>query len=208
MSMAVTLIITGGEGPNYIPVSLDYDFVIASDSGYDKAKELNIVPDLVLGDMDSTNYLEEIKDSGALFYPRDKDYSDTELAIKHIESDEYILIGGGGGRIDHLLAIMALFYRYPAPKFWITADDIIIRCDKTVKLNLPIGSDISIMPISSPAKVDSDGLKWELGGYTISNSSISLSNRSEKEEVVIHTSKPVFIRLPIQLLSIFEKMLL
>ena len=43
MSMAVTLIITGGEGPNYIPVSLDYDFVIASDSGYDKAKDNSLL---------------------------------------------------------------------------------------------------------------------------------------------------------------------
>ena len=62
MSMAVTLIITGGEGPNYIPVSLDYDFVIASDSGYDKAKELNIeviMQDERLTTVEATHYMLE-----------------------------------------------------------------------------------------------------------------------------------------------------
>lgn len=206
--MASTLIVTGGDGPDFLPSTIEYEYVIACDSGYDRAKNLNIVPDLVLGDMDSTKNLDEIKASGALFYPRDKDFSDTELAIKHLESDEYILIGGGGGRIDHLLAIIALFYRYPAPKIWITAEDIVIRCDNSITLNLPLNSDISIFPISSDAKVNSEGLKWELGGYTISNSNISLSNRNEKEMVKISSNKPVFIRLSIQLLSIFEKMIL
>ena len=206
--MALTLIVTGGEGPSFLPSNIDYEYVIASDSGYDRAKKLNIFPDLVLGDMDSTNYIDEIKASGALFYPRDKDYSDTELAIKQNDGEEYVLVGGGGGRVDHLLAIMALFYRYRAPKYWITADDIIIRCDNTITLCLPIGSDVSIFPITGEAKVNSEGLKWELGGYTISNSSISLSNRNEKEIVKISCNKPIFIRLSIELLSIFEKMIL
>ena len=204
--MEYSLIITGGDGPSAIPNCLKYNFVIASDSGYDRAKLLNIKPDIILGDMDSTQYKEEIISSVAIVYPRDKDYSDTELAIRHLESDDYYLVGGGGGRLDHQLALMALFSRYPAPKYWFSKEDIIIRCDREINLNIPVGSDISILPINEIAHVSTIGLKWELGGYKISYSSVSLSNRNEVENVKILTNKPIFIRVSSQLLSYFENM--
>lgn len=204
--MEYSLIITGGDGPLSIPSCLNYTFVIASDSGYDRAKLLNIKPDIVLGDMDSTQYKEEIISSGAIIYPRDKDYSDTELAIRHLESDDYFLVGGGGGRLDHQLAIMALFSRYPAPKYWFNKEDILIRCDKEINLNLPIGTDVSILPVNETAHVSTKGLKWELGGFKISYSSVSLSNRNEVENIKILTNKPIFIRVSSELLSNFENM--
>ncbi|MDY4068235.1 hypothetical protein, partial [Bullifex sp.] len=110
------------------------------------------------------------------------------------------------GRLDHQLALMALFSRYPAPKYWFSKEDIIIRCDREINLNIPVGSDISILPINEIAHVSTIGLKWELGGYKISYSSVSLSNRNEVENVKILTNKPIFIRVSSQLLSYFENM--
>jgi thiamine pyrophosphokinase len=55
--------------------------------------------------------------------PPDKGYTDTELAVSLLEEKgarRIWLIGGGGGRLDHLLAIRSLFERDRCPERWIT----------------------------------------------------------------------------------------
>lgn len=84
----------------------NYDFknclIICADGGYNHAKRLNIIPDVVLGDNDSydLNFPDNIKHT---IYPPEKDKTDTNIAVDYaIEhgADEIILFGGIGGRID------------------------------------------------------------------------------------------------------------
>ncbi len=83
----------------------DDAYVIAADSGCDTAEKLGILPDLVIGDFDSAKRLPEgVKIIRAL---PEKDDTDTMLAIKHALDEgaaEITVIGGGGGRCDHLLS--------------------------------------------------------------------------------------------------------
>ena len=102
------LIITGG----YINLEevknlrLDASIILAADSGYTAAKQLNIVPDIILGDFDSLK--EEINTSAEIIrVPAEKDDTDTMLAC-NIAIDrgasELLILGGTGGRADHFLA--------------------------------------------------------------------------------------------------------
>ncbi len=101
-------IITGGEcfADKLIYMPEDTDFVIAADSGYETALKMGVRPNIAIGDMDSIKT--EIDENITKFVsPPEKDDTDTMLAIKYAEaekSEELIIIGGTGGRIDHTVS--------------------------------------------------------------------------------------------------------
>lgn len=79
------------------------DFVIAADGGLRYLEAAGIVPDLLLGDFDSLGYRPE----GALTYPKEKDETDSFLALRYAVANGYRRVrvyGGMGGRLDHTLA--------------------------------------------------------------------------------------------------------
>ena len=96
------------------------DLFICADGGARYARVLSVKPDVLLGDFDSLdedtlNYFKTIG-TKIFRYPVAKDYTDTQLAIdKAIEmgSNEMVLLGVIGSRLDHTLAnISMLYYLY------------------------------------------------------------------------------------------------
>jgi thiamine pyrophosphokinase len=84
-------------------------FVISADGGYDRCVAAGITPDLIIGDFDST----EITDFSAetIRFPREKDASDTQLAVREAIRRGFgcfHIYGALGGRLDHTLANIAL----------------------------------------------------------------------------------------------------
>ena len=101
------VIITGGEcyTDGISPSIADDAFVIAADSGYDTARKLGVVPNLLVGDMDSIKNVPS--DVEVYRVKAEKDDTDTMLAAsiaKNRGADEIIIIGGAGGRADHWLS--------------------------------------------------------------------------------------------------------
>lgn len=89
----------------------DADFSIAADGGLDLALGLGYTPRYVIGDMDSvtTGAIETARDAGSSItvVPRAKDSSDFELALDNaVErgASHLVVVGGAGGRLDHVLA--------------------------------------------------------------------------------------------------------
>jgi len=107
------IIISGGKPPSkeLLMQEVTKDtFIIAADSGADCLYDYNIMPDLLLGDFDSIDkkILDYFKKSNSTIdiYPPEKDYTDTEIAVKKalsMKPDEIVLLGCTGSRIDHLL---------------------------------------------------------------------------------------------------------
>ena len=87
------------------------DLVIAADAGYLTARRLGVTPDVVLGDFDTLGE-ENIPDGvECLRVPREKDDTDTQLAVRTaIErgAGEIVIVGGLSGRIDHTLSTLAI----------------------------------------------------------------------------------------------------
>jgi thiamine pyrophosphokinase len=159
------------------------DILAAADSGLMAAEDAGLRPDWIIGDMDSLDELrrlEKYPPGRVIRYSHDKDHTDTELALALLWEkgcDETWLIGGGGGRTDHLLAIRALFDRERCPERWITAADD-IRCVRDrVSLTLPPGSRVSVFPAGSgPWRAKSRGLRWPLDGVAWKGGSFGISN--------------------------------
>ena len=84
-------------------VDFSESFVICADGGYRHAKNLGVIPNVLLGDNDSytqdyPDYIESYK------YPPEKDKTDTNIALDFALGAGYAditLLGGLGGRIDH-----------------------------------------------------------------------------------------------------------
>ena len=70
--------------------------VIACDSGCDHLAKTGIVPDVVIGDMDSITKagLDFIKANNIPVekYPVEKDWTDTEIALKKTGSDDEVIL--------------------------------------------------------------------------------------------------------------------
>lgn len=108
------LIISGGavERPEMLAEAVrQADRVICVDGGLKHIAALGLVPDLVVGDMDSVDRAELVKIThlGAVVkeYPADKDDTDTALALAEAlawQPDEIVLLGATGTRFDHTLA--------------------------------------------------------------------------------------------------------
>lgn len=116
------LVVIGGLPPKRSVVQHlpRYDFVIAADSGLHAAIDLGLRVTAVVGDMDSVDpavlAVAEVTGSEIERVPRDKDNTDTELALLTAVARgarRITLITGGGGRLDHQLGVLAVM-QHPA----------------------------------------------------------------------------------------------
>ena len=94
------------------------DIVVCADGGASNALKMGLIPDVVIGDMDSIKFgvKEKIKEKSAktryISTSSQKDESDTQLAVEYtlgLRGIKKILITGAiGNRIDHTLANIML----------------------------------------------------------------------------------------------------
>ncbi|MBB6479107.1 thiamine diphosphokinase [Spirochaeta isovalerica] len=189
------IVVTGGQAPSLgiIKNELDdADMIVAADSGLDTLLSYGYEPDLIVGDMDSISnrkILEKFHRSKILLYPEDKDYTDTELAINHLYEKgctSVVVIGGGGGRLDHLIAIYSLFFRERAPVRWITDNEKIFLVKGSFCINLKINTVISLFPVTGQlCSMTSSGLKWPLDELEWNPGDGGISNVSSERTVKI-----------------------
>lgn len=90
--------------------------VVAADSGLDRLAAAGVAAHHVVGDLDSVHadVLATARAGGATVAkgPADKDATDIELALLVVARelapatgiDRLVVVGGGGGRLDHLFA--------------------------------------------------------------------------------------------------------
>ena len=106
--------------------------VIACDSGTDFLASHGIIPDMVVGDMDSISDkgLEFIKDNNIFTekYPVEKDWTDTEIALGKTEDSDEVLICPVTGRIDHVMANLGLVLKLKSQGKSISITDGITYC--------------------------------------------------------------------------------
>ena len=106
--------------------------VIACDSGTDFLASHGIIPDMVVGDMDSISDkgLEFIKENNIFTekYPVEKDWTDTEIALEKSMDNDVVLICPVTGRIDHVMANLGLVLKLKSQGKSISITDGITYC--------------------------------------------------------------------------------
>ena len=184
------IVFTGGEGP---PPGLCRDIlreagealVVAADAGLDACEKAGVEAAWVMGDMDSLADERRLdRYAGRIIrHPAGKDYTDTELALSFLwehGADGVWIIGGGGGRTDHLLALAALFERQEKPERWITAGEDICFLGAGTERFFPLTRQtgpVSVFPLGEPPwEAESRFLRWPLAGLAWNRGFFSISN--------------------------------
>jgi thiamine pyrophosphokinase len=184
--MDSALLVTGGLAPDFSVLSsrmADFNFVCAADSGLDTLRAWGVRPDLVLGDFDSLRDPAVLAEyEGVVRHPTDKDDTDTELGLKELRARGYgrvTMAGGGGGRLDHLFALRALFELPWGPDAWYAPGELVIRIREPLELDLIAGGLISAFPTARGASgMKSEGLRWLLDGLRWGPGEFGISNRA------------------------------
>jgi thiamine pyrophosphokinase len=199
--------VIGGEAP---PLDVlrdrlhEFAFVCAADSGLDTLAAWGVAADLAVGDFDS------LRDASLLArarvcirFPREKDETDTEIGIRELRARGFgriVLVGGGGGRVDHLLALRALLEREDGPEEWISPGGRLLRIHEATELCLPPGTLVSVFPLSGGARgMRSRGLRWPLEGLVWDAAGFGLSNVVVSSPVHIEPGPlPLLVVVPLE----------
>ncbi len=183
-----TVIFTGGS-LTVTPVVEPSDLVIAADSGYDLAMGHGITPDLLVGDLDSISVegLADAERRGVPIerFPRDKDATDLELALRRAltgTARDVVVYGGEAGRIDHLIAVgLGLVSEewLDLAITWRTGSGSVhpVLAGRPAEFSPHPGTTVSIVPVGTATGVTTTGLRWTLTGETLERGSTrGLSN--------------------------------
>ncbi len=185
------LIVANGEITNYDFFSSfvnSADIIIAADGGIKHLEVLNICPDLIMGDFDSIDSIDKYKqiftESKVEQFPVDKDFTDSELAItKAIDmgASKITMIAVTGKRLDHTLANIMLLRKLALcgiDAMIVDENNKIRYADSSIKIDVEIGSNLSIIPISDKVTgLTLKGLKYTLENGIINKSdTIGISN--------------------------------
>jgi thiamine pyrophosphokinase len=189
------LLVIGGAGPSsrvLLECAREAECVVAADSGLDTCVAAGLVPDLVVGDMDSLSdpgLLTSFPPDHVMVFPRDKDETDTEIGLRVLRErgvSHVTIAGGAGGRIDHLLGIAALFERERGPARWITDSEDITLVQGEAEFQGWAGSTVSIFPVGErAAALHSEGLKWPLDGLEFRRGFGGISNVAVEDRVLL-----------------------
>lgn len=206
-----TLIISGGnidtEFLNKTINSFSYDNIIAVDKGLESLYLLKVLPNHIVGDFDSVNkniinfYLD--KNIQIHKYNPEKDYTDTDIAIKlaiNLNSNNITILGATGTRIDHTLANIHILCSCLESQINCELIDsnnkiYLINSNKKIENKHSYGKYISLIPLTSTVNgVTLKGFKYPLQDYTLKiGESLGISNEIANDVATIELKEGILI---------------
>jgi len=160
------------------------DYLIAADGGANHLMKMGILPEVVIGDLDSIDedILFELTTAEVNIeqYSEDKDETDIELALRYaveLRPSSILIVGALGGRLDQTLANLSILTDPALPGIDIRLDDgveeaFFCRASATNGGQAEVwgrsGDTISLIPWNGPVEgVVTEGLQWPLYSETL-----------------------------------------
>ncbi|MEK7314867.1 MAG: thiamine diphosphokinase [Candidatus Eisenbacteria bacterium] len=197
MSRAVILANGVPPEPGTIAMALEgATLFVCADGGANSARALGLVPDAIVGDLDSAD-AETLVHFAAVPQIRDADHqrTDTEKAIDFILSrgtqEEITLLGASAGRLDHVLGHVSLLRRYYGRAPLVLEDDHARSwlARGVVELDVPIGTTVSFFAVGASA----EGVTTEHFRYPLTDQTMALGEQDSVSNVT--TGRPARIRI-------------
>ncbi|MDR0662301.1 MAG: thiamine diphosphokinase [Holosporales bacterium] len=195
------LFIAHGACEEPLPVSQDFDCVIAVDGGGNYAHRAGIIPHIVIGDGDSLqpDLQQQWQKQGVPFFllPTDKDQTDLEAALLWAQErgmTEGIVYGALGNRLDQSMANMALLADARFAKFSLVfiQENTCVQCLRSqMALTGHVGDALSLLaidPDSSPL-VTLKGFQYSLEESPLLSPTHGISNRITQSPAHIFVHK-------------------
>ena len=182
--------------------SKDYDIIIAIDGGLKAAENLDIIPDIVVGDFDTIdsgtlNKYAGMKEVEVIRLNPEKDLTDTQSAIERalsLGADYIEIIGGTGTRLDHTIAnihtLQMMIGRCSGAVITNENNRIRIIEDKyVIKRQEQYGKYVSFLPLTEKVQgITLEGFKYPLKDYEFNiktTLSLGVSNEIVEDEATV-----------------------
>jgi len=178
----------------------DYDLVLCVDGGIRHLQPLGLKPDLIVGDLDSApeQLLAAYKDTPTTTYPREKNESDSELALVTMEEAGYEtihMVGFYGSRWDHTLVNFGLMVKYAHLDIQMLDEGnrAFVGRREMVFEGLE-GAVISLIPLTAVKGLTISGVKYPLVDVAVAcPTSLTLSNEILEARGTVTSREGTFI---------------
>ncbi len=152
--------------------------VVAADGGARVLLAAGVLPDAVIGDLDSADsqVLAGIS-SDRIHRIDEQDSTDFDKCLRSVEAPLIVCVGFAGPRLDHTLAAFNALVRHDdRPAIVVGARDLVFHAPADLRLDLPAGMRLSLFPMG-PVSGRSRGLRWPIDGIDFAPASrIGTSN--------------------------------
>lgn len=139
--------------------------LVAVDGGLVPALAAGIVPDAVIGDMDSAPpeaLIQIPKEDQHLI--NEQQFTDFDKALRSVDAPVTVGVGFCGGRVDHQLAAFhTLLVRADRPCILVAETEVILLAPPQLSLEMTDGETVSLFPLVQ-VKGCSTGLEWQIEG--------------------------------------------
>ena len=139
--------------------------VVAADAGLDRALAAGVVPEAVIGDLDSVSAegLAQLKAEDR-HQVSEQDSTDFDKALRHVAAPVVIGVGFTEGRLDHQLAVLhSLLVHAHRPCVLLGQEEITLLAPPQIRVPTREGDVVSLFPLV-PVSGRSLGLKWPIDG--------------------------------------------
>ncbi|MEX1248955.1 MAG: thiamine diphosphokinase [Anaerolineales bacterium] len=173
------------------------DLIIAADGGAQHCRALGILPQVIIGDLDSLDakLRADFERQGVriLTHPADKDQTDLELALLHAKdagAQQIVVLAGLGHRWDHSVAnlLLAAHAQFADQRIvFLQGEHRLFVIRQGSPLAARVGERVSLLSLGGDAKgVSTCGLKFPLANETlVFGSSRGVSNVVLAEDAAV-----------------------
>ncbi|MBN2631437.1 MAG: thiamine diphosphokinase [Rhodobacteraceae bacterium] len=165
--------------------------VVAADGGADRCLARGVMPEAVVGDMDSISASARTAVGPDRLHPiAEQDSTDFDKVMRSVVAPFVIGLGFLGARVDHELSAFNTLVRSPAVCILLGAQDVVFHLPERFDIDLRRGDRFSLFPLM-PMTAHSDGLHWPLDGIAFApGGRVGTSNRVSEGRVKLALSGP------------------
>ena len=193
--MKKALLLANGDAPKKSQIKYlqrkEFDFLICADGGANSAKKLNIIPNLIIGDLDSITENNEkyFSDKSEIIKISRQNDTDVEKALKYLirkKFNEVILLGATGDRLDHSICNLGIVIKFfNKIKISILHEQSFLKAyDNDVELKTEKNEIISLYGFDTATKITSKGLKYPLKNISLPFGERESTSNVAKSEMV------------------------
>ena len=209
-----TVILANGEFPSSERTAVllrQADRIICCDGAAERLLAAGIVPNLIVGDMDSLPLPLQERFAGIIRPDKDQETNDLTKAFKAAVDplpEAIHILGATGKREDHTMANVSLLADYAAELAGSGCDiDMITEsgvfrafCAKDAVFSCPAGVEISIFAFDNSLRISCEGLLYDTSKVAFDTLWKATLNKSLSESFSLHLNHPakviVFISNP------------
>ncbi|WP_372885279.1 thiamine diphosphokinase [Shimia sp.] len=184
--------------------------LVAADGGAAHCLARGILPEAVIGDMDSCPdaVLQGIP-PGRVHAIAEQDSTDFDKALRNIDAPLVLGLGFTGARIDHELACYnALLRHADRPCLLLGGSDLVFLAPPAIELPLAPGTRVSLFPLARLGG-RSRGLRWPIEGLSFDPAGrVGTSNAAEGPLGLEFPEPGMLVILPRQCLGVAVRALL